>query len=414
MTSRERVEKLLNGEPVDRIPNGLGGCETTGMHNVLYHKLKKVLGVDDPKNRVCTFMNNAIFEPAVLDAIGGDVILLGSQMCPSRFWGPQAEREWKPVKIWDIDLQVADNWDFRQDPDGTWWWGKGTAEWSIENLTTCPAGGYYFDPPGGFSSAPAEDPLPSDYNPPHEIPEERLKRLEEDAKWLYDNTEYAIACGENILDLQARHGGIESWWMRMAAEPEVCHEFLEKNVDATLAQLKQLDQAVGKYCVSLLIADDIGDTRGVTIGPEMWRQIYKPHYARLFSEWHKITTMKVSLHCCGSIPEILEDLIECGVDMYNPVQISANGMDPARLKELAGGRLVFYGGVYDAVLYKPEMPEEDVYEAVKRNIEIFSAGGGYMFAGVHNLPPEMPEGHIRAFLRAYHDLVSFCDAGECG
>ena len=385
------------------MPNGLGGCETAGMHNVLYDRLKKVLKVDDRRNRVCTFMNNAIFEPSVLDAIGGDVILLGSQMCPSRFWGPSAEDEWKTIRIWDIDLQVAKAWEFRQDSDGAWWWGKGSAEWSIENLTKCPPGGYYFDPPGGFSSGPGSDPMPAEYNPPHEIPEERLKRLEEDARWLYENTDYAIACGENILDLQARHGGIESWWMRMAAEPDICHEFLAKNVEATVSQLKQLDQAIGKYCSFLGIADDIGDTRGVTIGPDLWRQIYKPHYKKLFREWHAITSMKVNLHCCGAIPDILEDLIECGVDIYNPVQISANGMSPSRLKEIAGDRLVFYGGVYDAVLYKPEMAEEEVYEAVKKNIEIFSKGGGYIFAGVHNLPPEMPEEHIRAFLQAYTD-----------
>jgi len=139
MTPRQRMQAFFDGKPVDRIPNGLGACETAGLHNVAYHKLKRVLGVDDPGNRVCTFMNNAIFEPAVITAMEGDMILLGSRMCPSRFWGPQAAKEWKPLHIWDIDLQVAKDWQFRHDPDGSWWWGG----------NVCRPGSFYFDPPAG-------------------------------------------------------------------------------------------------------------------------------------------------------------------------------------------------------------------------------------------------------------------------
>jgi uroporphyrinogen decarboxylase len=397
MTPRERIDSFLKGKPVDRIPNGLGGCETAGLHNVAYHRLKKVLGVDDPGNRVCTFMNNAIFEPAVLEAMEGDIILLGSKMCPSRFWGPDAPREWKPLHIWDIDLQVANDWEFRQDPDGTWWWGG----------NMCPPGGLYFDAPAGQQVAQSfdgvENPSPDDFNPSHELPGAMLDRLAEDAKWLHENTDFAIACGETIHSLQLRPGGTQSWWMRMVAEPEACHAFLGKAVDAALAHIEQLNQAVGAYCASLLIADDMGDTRGITIGPELWRQIYKPHYKRLFTGWHNRTGMKVSLHSCGSMIEVLDDLIECGVDIYNPVQTSANDMDPATLKERFGDRLIFYGGVFDAVSLPVDTPPETVYEKVKANIRMLSRGGGYIFAGVHNLPGDLPEGHLQAMLEAYRD-----------
>ncbi len=189
----------------------------------------------------------------------------------------------------------------------------------------------------------------------------------------------------------------------MVVEPEACHEFLDKAVDAGLAHLRQLDQAVGKYCDILGIADDMGDTRGITVGPDLWRKIYKPHYKRLFTEWHKITKMKVNLHSCGSMTEILGDLVECGVDIYNPVQISANNMAPETLKKRFGKNLIFYGGVYDAVKLSGEKSPDIVYEAVKANIRTFSRGGGYIFAGVHNLPPDMPEAHLAAMLRAYRD-----------
>jgi uroporphyrinogen decarboxylase len=391
------MRSFLDGGPVDRIPNGLGGCETAGLHNLAYHRLKSVLGVDDPSNRVCTFMNNSVFEPSVLDAMEGDIILLGSRMCPSRFWGPDAAREWKRVRIWDIDLQVADAWEFRRDADGTWWWGG----------NKCPPGAYYFDPPAGQHVAATFDniknPSPDDFNPSHDLPEEMLDRLAEDAKWLHENTEYCISCGEMIGSLQLQPGGTQSWWMRMVSEPEACHEFLSKAVDAALSQLKQLNDAIGSYCDILGIADDMGDTRGITMGPGTWREIYKPHYKRLFTEWHKITDMKINLHTCGSMVDILPDLIECGVDIYNPVQISANGMDPRHLKERFGDHIVFYGGVFDAVKLPTSTSPAAVYEAVKTNIRTLSRGGGYIFAGVHNLPGDLPEEHLRAMLQAYRD-----------
>jgi len=397
MTSRERIDRLLNREPVDRIPNGLGGCETAGLHNLAYKTLKDVLGVTDPWNRVCTFMNNAIFEPSVLEAMDGDIILLGTKMCPSRFWTPRFASEWKTLDIWDTTIHVANDWNFHKDPDGAWWW---------DGTSKCPPGEIYFDVPpvaGAEYFGGDETPSPDDFHPRHELPEELLKRLEEDAKWLHENTDYAIACGEYIFDLQIRPGGLTNWWMRMVTEPNAVHEFLGKSVDAAIANLKQLEQAIGKYCAFMGLADDIGGQNGITVGPDLWREIYKPHYKRLFTEWHRISNMKVNLHSCGSNFDIMDDLIECGVDLYNPVQVSAAKMAPATLKANWGDKIIFYGGVFDATLFPDTMAEDEVYRQVKKNIEALSKGGGYLFAGVHNLPGNLPEGHIRAMMQAYKD-----------
>jgi uroporphyrinogen decarboxylase len=391
------MKAFLSGAPVDRIPNALGACETEGLHSVAYHRLKQVLGVDDPTNRVVTFMFNASFGLPVLEAMEGDCVLLGSCMCPSRLWGPDAHAEWKDLDIWDITIQVPNEWSFRKDPDGTCWW----------NERKCPPGGLYFDPPAGSGIATGfadlEQPSPHDYSPPHELPESLLQRLAEQAAWLHENTGYCIFCGEMISDLQLTPGGTQSWWMRMAEEPDACHEFLDRAVDASLAQLRQLDQHIGAYCDVLGIGHDFGDTRGVTIGPELWRAIYKPHYKRLFAEWHRITNMKVNLHTCGSVVDILDDLIECGVDVINPVQISARGMSPEALVERFGSRITFYGGAFDSVLLPKETPADVVYEQVKRNMGVLNRHGRYIFSGVHNLPGNMPQEHLAAMLEAYRD-----------
>ena len=111
--------------------------------------------------------------------------------------------------------------------------------------------------------------------------------------------------------------------------------------------------------------------------------------------------MRVNLHSCGSIAEILPDLIECGLEVLNPVQTSAAGMDPASLKEKFGRDLVFWGGAYNPQLIPTEASCDEVFAQVRQNIKRLGAGGGFIFAGVHNLPATLPEDHIRAMLDAW-------------
>lgn len=396
MTPRKRMRAFLAGERVDRIPNGLGGTETAGIHVLAYERLKRILKVNDTQNRMYTFMTNSIVEPSVLEAMDGDLIILGSKLCSVPLWGKVAVDQWKPQGFRGVAIQIPVLWDFRTAPDGTVWW---------ENINwKCPPEGIYFDPlPVDPMLSLDKEPTPDEYNPPHDIPDERLRALEESAKWLYENTDYCIVCGESITDLQLKPGGVQAWWMRLSSEPDIAHEFLYKACEAGISQIRLLEQAIGRYADIMAIADDIGDSRGITIGPDLWREIYKPHYVRLFTEWHKITDMKILLHSCGSVYDILEDLIECGLDILNPVQISSSKMDPAGLKSDFGDRLTFFGGAFDAIQTPPSSSPEQVYASVKRNIETLSDGGGYIFAGVHNIPGDTPSSHIEAILKAYMD-----------
>jgi hypothetical protein len=109
MTSRERMKKFFAGEAVDRVPNAWGGCETAGTHMLGYDNLKKILGVTDPTARMYTFMSNAVFEPTVLDAMDGDMLVLNSKMCPAPLWGPGAEGRWKEHSMWGMNMQVPND-----------------------------------------------------------------------------------------------------------------------------------------------------------------------------------------------------------------------------------------------------------------------------------------------------------------
>lgn len=195
-----------------------------------------------------------------------------------------------------------------------------------------------------------------------------------------------------------------AWYEALLNEPDITDEYLGKSTEAALSQLKLLDQAVGKYCSMMSIAHDLGDSRGATIGAQLFRERYKPFYKQLFGGWHATTGMKISLHSCGAVSEIIPDLIECGVDVLNPVQISAQNMEVERVRALAGDELVLYGGAFDCIQLPHATDPEIVYQTVKRNIEVLARNGNYLFAGVHNATSTTPRAHLEAALRAYRDM----------
>ncbi len=398
MKPRERIQEILNGNLPDRVPNALGGCETVGMHVINYPKLQRVLGIKQTPPRIDTFMTNAVFELDVINAMQGDVVLAASpRMCRSPLRGENIEKEWKLQRLWDADFLVSQKESFLTLDDGS-------MVWETAGGAVCPKGAYFFD-----SSAPSdffkefELVTPDDYNPSPIISDEVLNQLERTARTLYEESDLSVCMGETITDLQYTPGGMIGGMIYMLEHPEWMEEILQKSVDAALSQLKLLDQAVGRYVDILSIAHDLGDNRGVTIGAPLWRKLYKPYYTKLFQGWKKITSMKINLHSCGAISEVLGDLIECGVDIYNPVQISADGMKKDSLKQRFGDKLIFWGGGFDAQQTPVSSNYETVYRQVADNINTLKQGGRYLFAGVHNLPPEMPETHIRAMLDAYYD-----------
>lgn len=405
MNSRERVKKVLERGLPDCVPNGLGGCETAGLHVLAYYRLQEILSVNSGPPKICTFMTNAVFELDVIKKMRGDIILLASpRMCksPYRKSFPDDVLKWKEQLLWDKKFQIpeADRFIKRED---------GSVVWETAGGTVCPAGGYFFDHSAdinansGFYDDIFKLPSPDDFNPGGDLPDELLRNLENSAKLLYNETDLSICMGETITDLQIQPGGMIKYMVLMKERPEIMREFLYKCVNSALSQLKLLDQAIGKYADILSVAHDIGDNRGVFIGADLWREIYKKPYFDFFQGWKNITNMKINLHTCGSVYDIMGDLIECGVDIINPVQISANNMSAEKLKREFGDKIIFWGGAYDAQLFNKGENYDGVYKKVSDLINTLKQGGGYIFSGVHNLTPEIPVCHLKAMLDAFED-----------
>jgi uroporphyrinogen decarboxylase len=138
------------------------------------------------------------------------------------------------------------------------------------------------------------------------------------------------------------------------------------------------------------------------ISPDAYRELYKPYHRKLWTKAKELADVKVQLHCCGGIYELLEDLIDAGLDAVNPVQISCRGMDPTRLKKEFGGRITFWGGGCDTQSVLPMATPREVGQHTREQVAILAPGGGFVFQQVHNILANVPPENIVAMLEAVH------------
>ena len=154
--------------------------------------------------------------------------------------------------------------------------------------------------------------------------------------------------------------------------------------------------ALGDKVQILHLADDFGTHESLLLSTRMFRTLIMPHYKRGIDWIHQNTKMKVLFHSNGAIFPLIPSLIEMGVDILNPVQITAKGMDPVRLKEAYGNQLVFWGGAVDCQKTLPLGTPEEVAREVEANVKTLAAGGGYVGGAVHNIQPGVPAENVLA------------------
>ena len=411
MTSRERVQKAVNFQAPDRVPVDLGGMKATGIAATAYARLKELLGLGGPTRVLDPRFMIAVVEEQVLRRFHADVLPvdlsgIASAVRPVGEWIPRAAFDGTP-------LLFPPGTGIREDTDGSWILLDAGNE---DTGFRMPKGGYYFDDTA-FNRGGRID--PSSFRPQADIPDEALRLLADYTAGLHRDTEYALlgwGFGVCFLGLSlitdrssnVTQGRPDEWMMMLLTEKETCHMLMDRSVEAAISCLKLASQAVGDRCFAWGIAsDDSGTQRGEFISPDLWAEMIKPHYAKLCGWIHRHTKMKAFFHCCGSIPGLIPHLIEAGVDILNPVQTSAAGMDPAGLKSRFGGRIVFWGGGCDTQSVLPSASPEEVREQVRERMRIFKPGGGYVFNQVHNIQANVPAENIRAMLEAAHDFGAY-------
>jgi uroporphyrinogen decarboxylase len=405
MNSRGRIQAAFEHREADRPPLDLSGHRSSGISAIAYAKLRDYLGLPKKPLRVYDPIQQlAIVDDDVLDRFGVDTLELG------RGFALRAEH-WADWPLPDGTPCQMPIWALPEKEEDRWVWHSKTGR----VIGHMPPGTLYFEQCyyPFVEGAADDDRLPEAFaesmwsaiaSPPGPLVDGPggPALLAEGARRLRESSERAILglFGGNLLETGQFLYRNDQFLMMLAAEPNHVHDFLEKLVLIHLDNLEAFLGAVGPYIDIIVFGDDLGSQKGPQISPRMYREFFKPRHQRLWRRAKELADVKVMLHCCGGVRELLPDLIEAGLDAINPVQITCKGMEPVQLKEDFGKDIVFWGGGCDTRDVLSRGTPEEIRSHVRQQIEIMSPGGGFVFQQVHNIMADVPPQNVVAMLSA--------------
>lgn len=209
--------------------------------------------------------------------------------------------------------------------------------------------------------------------------------------------EYAIVAPNNwspIFCQMADLCGYETALANLITEPKLTEALIEKISDWNCARWEKVLNAAPGLIDIAYVGDDVASQIGMLFRPDLWRRYFKSAYARQF-QIAKAKGVRVMFHICGACRDIVPDLIDIGLDILMPLQLSAKGMDPVELKREFGNHLTFWGGV-DVQSFLPYASPDEVRQEVRRLVDILGKDGGYVLSSSHNFQPDTPIENIVA------------------
>jgi uroporphyrinogen decarboxylase len=371
MTPRERVRMALQHREPDRVPIDLGGSIVTSIARATYGPLKEHLGLPLETVRIYD-------EVQQLPYLTEDLL--------QRFSVDTRMVQLPPTHV--AGVEVLD--------DGDYWaiydrWGS--------KMRMPKQGGLYYD----WVEFPIQEismEALDAYHWPEPDPPEVVATLREQARRLYDETDYALigsgVIGGGIFEQPCRTVGLEAFMMAMVTDRAFAERLMDRITDIYIESVDRYLGQVGEYIDVFTYWDDVSSQEGWMISPSLYVSMVKPRQKRLFDAIKQRTRAKLFYHCCGAASELYPHLVEIGVDIVNPVQVSARGMDPKVLKSRFGNDLTFWGGGVDTQRVLPFGTPQQVRDEVKRHLEEFAPGGGYVFNTVHNIQAFVPPENVVA------------------
>ncbi len=370
MTGRERILAALRHEEPDRIPLDIGGANACGIMLPAYRNLVRLAGLK--------------VEPRVRE-FAEQLAWMDEETC--LFLGVDTRR---------LVLPTENPWDRVREESGYFWY---VDEWQ-RKLRMPKEKGFYFD----FVGFPLAGAPYDEYEWPSAFDTGKAPRLRALADRYSEETDAALCMptiGNGFLQLGAQLYGYDEWFAMLLLEQAAVERFLDRLLELKLAYWKGAFDALGSRIDVACESDDLGTQKGPWIDPGLWRRLMKPRLASLVAAIKRMSpAVKVSLHACGSVYDFIPDLIEIGVDVLNPIQVSAAKMDTRRLKKEFGKEIVFWGGGIDTQHTLPRGSAAEVRDEVMRRIDDLAPGGGFVFAAVHNIQADVPPENILAMVEA--------------
>ena len=406
MISRERISAALNHREPDRIPIDLSGHRSSGIMAMAYARLRAHLGLPKLPIRIYDPVQQlAIVDEDVLQRFQIDTVELGRAFALEDQW-------WTDWELPDGTPCLMPVWAKPERIDG---------EWAIRSaksgrvISRMPENVIYFeqtywpfaenDALEGLDDALEESmwtavsavpgPLVSGPDGP--------QKLQAGARQLRSQTDRAILglFGGNLLEMGQFLYRNDNFFLLLAGEPARAHQFLDAVVQMHLRNLERFLKAAGPFIDVILFGDDLGMQQGPQISPKMYREFFQPREALLWKRTRELAPhLKIMLHCCGGVRELLPGLIDAGLDAINPVQITCAGMEPGALKRDFGKRLTFWGGGCDTREALIHNTPAQVRDHVRRLMDLWRPGGGYVFQQVHNIMADVPPANVVAMFDA--------------
>ena len=377
MTPRERVVRALSRREPDRVPVDIGGGASTSISMEAYENLKRHLGVEGNTREMSKLFRVAVVDEKVMQRLGSDCRPLRGKS-PQR-WTPPPSEPGTLVDMWGVQ--------WRQQPVG-------------EN-------GYYWE----MTRNPLRDATLTDlasYPWPDPLDPGFTSGLRAEAEALLGSTEYAVEASSGFYsfwELACMLRGLDQLLMDLVESPRFVNALLEKLLEINLAGTERFLQEVGAYIQVYRTADDLATQEGLLMSLEMYRSRLKPFHRRYFDFVKSHTSAAIVYHSCGNMVDLIDDLVEIGVDAINPVQVSAMP-DTAHLKARFGNKVTFWGAI-DTQHVLPRGSVSEVTAEVRKRIHDLAPGGGFVLGAVHSLQPDVPPENILAMADAARAFGSY-------
>jgi len=412
MDSREQFLKTVKHVQPDRIVVDMGSSGVTGIHVETLARLRDHFGLgNDPVRVIEPYQMLGEVTQDLMDAIGIDVIGARGRNNMFGFNNQPPLKEWKTP--WGQVVLVPEEFNVTTDAAGN------TYIYPQSDLTVAPAGrmpktGYFFD-----AVIRQAEIVEEDLNPENNLEEFRLIS-DEDLEYWKKEISWAGETGKAVMaafggtalgdialvpGLQLKHPkgirDVAEWYMSTIVRPGYIKTVFEKQIEIAIENLKKIYGATGnKVDVIFICGTDFGTQDSTFCSTEQFDDMWLPYYKKLTDWIHLNTSWKVFKHSCGAVEPLMEHFIRAGIDIINPVQLTAAGMDPVKLKQKYGKDLVFWGGGIDTQKVLPFGTPAEVREQVLRTCEIFSKDGGFVFNTVHNIQANVPTRNLIAMFDA--------------
>src|SRR4030042_1005051 len=382
MNSHERVLTSLSHREPDHVPLDIGGSDVTGIHRDAYKRLAHYFGLNE-NPPICEIVQQVVLpEEALLQKIEVD----------TRPVFPNSPDNWElTLKQSELYKTFVDEWG---------------VEWAMPKEN-----GLYFD----MITHPMEK-----FNQVSDLSEYKVPDPSNQGRFagLRKSVEKMIASTQAAIVIMPPYGGMfeSGFWLRgykqflidLASNPKMAEAIRDITLQFRLAYWSKVLEEVGDLVDVAVEYDDLGSNTSLLISPQMYRKYLKPRHKELFGFIKNHTHASMFLHSCGAIYPLISDFIEAGVDILNPIQVSATNMgDGKKLKQEFGNDITFWGGGVNTQTILPRGTTKEIKEEVRRRIGDFAPGGGYVFAAVHNIQPDVPPESIVAMLEAWKEYGKY-------